>query len=89
MSFSPTASAGIKDNSPVGCCAETFGDPSWPALLPFTKMQGLGNDYMYVEEFGVPLENVPLLAQRIWAAPGLSLRIFPCMPRESPLLTGK
>ncbi len=65
MSFFPTAPAGIKDNSPVGCCAETFGDPSWPALLPFTKMQGLGNDYIYVEEFGVPLENVSSLAQRI------------------------
>lgn len=26
-------------------------DDSLPALLPFTKMQGAGNDYIYVEEF--------------------------------------
>jgi diaminopimelate epimerase len=30
-------------------------DASLPRRLPFTKMQGLGNDYIYVEEFDKPL----------------------------------
>jgi diaminopimelate epimerase len=33
--------------------------------LPFTKMQGLGNDYIYIEEFGAPLDDPASLAVRI------------------------
>lgn len=33
--------------------------------LPFTKMQGLGNDYVYVEELDGPLKNASDLARRI------------------------
>ncbi|MDR2574421.1 MAG: diaminopimelate epimerase [Desulfovibrio sp.] len=35
------------------------------AVLPFTKMHGLGNDYIYVEEFDAPFENPASLAARI------------------------
>ncbi len=31
-------------------------------ILPFTKMQGLGNDYIYVEEFDAPLDNPSAVA---------------------------
>ena len=37
-------------------------DPSLPDRLPFTKMQGLGNDYIYVEEFDAPLRHPAPLA---------------------------
>ena len=37
-------------------------DNTLPAVLPFTKMQGLGNDYVYVEEFDAPLINPTPLA---------------------------
>ena len=33
--------------------------------LNFVKMQGLGNDYIYVEEFGVPLRNAAALARKV------------------------
>lgn len=42
-----------------------FIDPAWPALLPFTKMEGLGNDYIYVEEFAQPLQNPGPLAEEV------------------------
>jgi diaminopimelate epimerase len=37
-------------------------DSTLPRLLPFTKMQGLGNDYVYVEEFNAPLADPARLA---------------------------
>ncbi|MDR2076630.1 MAG: diaminopimelate epimerase [Desulfovibrio sp.] len=40
-------------------------DKTLPRLLPFTKMQGLGNDYVYVEEFGAPLADPAPLAVAI------------------------
>lgn len=40
-------------------------DATLPARLPFTKMQGLGNDYIYVEEFSAPLPNPAPLAEAI------------------------
>lgn len=42
-----------------------LNDPSLPRLLPFTKMQGLGNDYVYVEEFESPIKNPAPLAMAI------------------------
>lgn len=36
-----------------------------PRLLPFTKMQGLGNDYIYVEEFERPLAEPEPLARAV------------------------
>lgn len=39
--------------------------PSAVRSLPFTKMQGLGNDYVYVEELEAPLQNAPELARQI------------------------
>lgn len=33
-----------------------------PLVVPFTKMQGLGNDYVYVEEFKKPVDNPAALA---------------------------
>jgi diaminopimelate epimerase len=37
-------------------------DDSLPCPLAFTKMQGLGNDYIYVEEFDAPLAHPSPLA---------------------------
>jgi diaminopimelate epimerase len=37
-------------------------DADLPRRLPFTKMQGLGNDYIYVEEFGKPFARPAPLA---------------------------
>jgi diaminopimelate epimerase len=37
-------------------------DSTLPRLLPFTKMQGLGNDYVYVEEFNAPIADPAPLA---------------------------
>lgn len=36
-----------------------------PARIPFTKMQGLGNDYVYVEEFDFPLPHPEAIAVHI------------------------
>lgn len=36
-----------------------------PALIPFTKMHGLGNDYVYVQEFDYRLPHPELLAVHI------------------------
>lgn len=33
--------------------------------LPFAKMQGLGNDYVYVEELNAPIQNASKLSQKI------------------------
>lgn len=40
-------------------------DDSLPKRLPFTKMQGLGNDYVYVEEFNSPVLSPAPLAVAI------------------------
>ena len=40
-------------------------DDSLPKRLPFTKMQGLGNDYVYVEEFETPILRPAPLAVAI------------------------
>lgn len=42
-----------------------IADPDLPARLPFTKMQGLGNDYIYVEEFDAPIQRPQDLAVTI------------------------
>lgn len=42
-----------------------LNDTSLPPLLPFTKMQGIGNDYVYVEEFSAPIANPAPLAVAI------------------------
>ncbi|MDL2315682.1 diaminopimelate epimerase [Desulfovibrio sp. OttesenSCG-928-A18] len=36
-----------------------------PARIPFTKMHGAGNDYIYVEEFDFPLPHLEALAVHI------------------------
>lgn len=36
-----------------------------PALVPFTKMHGLGNDYVYVQEFDCPLPHPNILAAHL------------------------
>jgi diaminopimelate epimerase len=40
-------------------------DSALPRLLPFTKMQGAGNDYVYVEEFDAPIARPAPLAVAI------------------------
>lgn len=40
-------------------------DDDLPRRLPFTKMQGLGNDYIYVEEFDCPIVRPAPLARAI------------------------
>ena len=40
-------------------------EASTAVMLPFTKMQGLGNDYVYMEELEAPLQNAPELARKI------------------------
>ena len=40
-------------------------DPSLPDFVPFTKMEGAGNDYIYVEEFDAPLKNPAPLAVKV------------------------
>ncbi|MDR0339526.1 MAG: diaminopimelate epimerase [Desulfovibrio sp.] len=40
-------------------------DESLPRQLPFTKMQGLGNDYIYVEEFDAPVIRPGPLAEAV------------------------
>lgn len=42
-----------------------LNDPELPRLLPFTKMQGAGNDYIYVEEFDSPIARPAPLAAAI------------------------
>ena len=37
-------------------------DTSIPKIIPFTKMEGAGNDYIYVEEFTVPVPKPSALA---------------------------
>lgn len=44
---------------------ERVRDDSLPKSLPFTKMQGLGNDYVYVEEFETPILRPAPLAVAI------------------------
>ncbi len=53
-----TAAPGVSIPKPLN-------DPSLPYRLPFTKMQGLGNDYVYVEEFESPIKNPMPLAVAI------------------------
>lgn len=55
---SNTAAPGVSVPKP-------FNDPGLPHRLPFTKMQGLGNDYVYVEEFESPIKNPAPLAVAI------------------------
>jgi diaminopimelate epimerase len=40
-------------------------DKSLPDFLPFTKMEGLGNDYVYINEFDTPIGNPAPLAVKI------------------------
>jgi diaminopimelate epimerase len=40
-------------------------DKSLPELLAFTKMEGAGNDYVYVSEFDTPINNPAPLAVKI------------------------
>jgi diaminopimelate epimerase len=40
-------------------------DPSLPDFVPFTKMEGAGNDYIYVEEFDAPVKNPAPLAVKV------------------------
>ena len=42
-----------------------LADPALPDRLPFTKMEGLGNDYVYVDETAAPIANPGPLAARI------------------------
>lgn len=33
--------------------------------LKFTKMEGLGNDYVYVQDFGAPMKNAPAISELV------------------------
>lgn len=33
--------------------------------LKFTKMEGLGNDYVYVQDFGAPMKNAPAISRLV------------------------
>ena len=55
----------MNDASPFLSRPAPVADKTLPRLLPFTKMQGLGNDYIYVEEFNAPLAHPAPLAVAI------------------------
>ena len=50
------------ENVPFASRPPRVHDGSLPRHLPFTKMQGLGNDYIYMEEFAAPIERPSPLA---------------------------
>jgi diaminopimelate epimerase len=52
----------MNDSSAFSARPAPVEDKTLPRLLPFTKMQGLGNDYIYVEEFNAPLADPAPLA---------------------------
>lgn len=55
----------MSDNSGFAARPAPLNDPDLPRLLPFTKMQGAGNDYVYVEEFDAPIARPGPLAVAI------------------------
>lgn len=55
----------MNDHAPFASRPTRVRDDSLPKRLPFTKMQGLGNDYIYIEEFETPLVNPASLAVAI------------------------
>ncbi|MDR2161762.1 MAG: diaminopimelate epimerase [Desulfovibrio sp.] len=52
----------MSSTSTFSCRPAPVSDKRLPRRLPFTKMQGLGNDYIYVEEFTSPLADPAPLA---------------------------
>lgn len=52
----------MDEHSPFASRPPAFMDDTLPKRLPFTKMQGLGNDYVYVEEFETPIARPAPLA---------------------------
>lgn len=52
----------MTDRIPFAVRPPRLRDDTLPRLLPFTKMQGLGNDYIYMEEFSAPLAHPGPLA---------------------------
>lgn len=55
----------MSDNDGFVARPAPLNDPELPRLLPFTKMQGIGNDYVYVEEFDAPIARPGPLAVAI------------------------
>ncbi len=55
----------MSEQNTFAVCPAPVQDPELPKLLRFTKMQGLGNDYIYVEEFETPLLRPAPLAVAI------------------------
>ena len=55
----------MNNNDGLAARPAPLDDPALPRLLPFTKMQGIGNDYVYVEEFDSPIANPAPLAVAI------------------------
>ena len=55
----------MNDQTGFAARPEPLNDPDLPRLLPFTKMHGAGNDYVYVEEFDAPIARPAPLAVAI------------------------
>jgi len=55
----------MSEHAPFTSRPPRVTDDSLPRRLPFTKMQGLGNDYIYVEEFETPVIRPAPLAVAI------------------------